>query len=777
MPEQQGESETFTGRVFHYRWFVILLCIAIAVIAALGAPRLKPASDYRVFFSADNPQLLAYEALRLHYTNDDNILLVLEPPGGNVFTLEYLQAIAEVTEKAWQLPHVIRVDSITNYQYSRADGDTLVVADLFAAEQAAPNDLEAIRRIATQDPQLRNKLVSPQGDITGINLSILLPGQDPMTETPAVVSATRQIADELRRHYPGMNTYLTGVIMLNNAFAEASMVDMTTLIPGVFLVVLIMLTLMLRSLYAVLATLIVMLLSIMTAMGIAGWSGVPMTPPMAVVPIIIMTLAVANGVHLLLPTLKYMRQGRSKVDALLRSVEVNRRPIFLTNITTAIGFLSLNLTEVLPFHHMGNSAALGVCAAFVFTVVLMPALLAVFPLHVKTSSHARSSTTLMSGIAAFVTRHKARVVAVSLLLSVALIACIPRNVIDENLIQYFDSSIEFRRDSDYVNDHLTGTGFIDYSLGTTEGGVNEPAFLDRVEHFSQWLRQQPEVFSVNSITDTFKRLSSNMHGDAVDWYRIPGQRDLAAQYLLLYEMSLPYGLDLNNQVNLNKSATRVSVAVRNMSAREYIAFDTRVMAWMQEHMPELASMGSSPTMMFSHISMNNASSMLLSTSLALAGISLILIFALRSVPIGLVSLIPNLLPIGVAFGFWGLLNGEVGLGLSLVAATSLGIIVDDTVHFLSKYLRGRKVHGYSPEAAIHFAFTSVGEALAITSMALIAGFLVLSFSVFKLNSDMGVLTAATLGIAIVFDFLLLPALILMIESRGRKHRDSSPAVA
>jgi len=490
-----------------------------------------------------------------------------------------------------------------------------------------------------------------------------------------------------------------------------------------------------------------------------------MTPPMAIVPIIILTLAVANCVHLLLPALKAMRRGVERREALLMSMQVNSTPILLTMLTTVLGFVSLNLTEVRPFHHLGNSASIGVAVAFVFTLTLAPALFALLPVKIHAHEQERDQNRLMAAYARFITRRYKPVLAVTGVVSVVLLSFIPVNVINENLIQYFDTSIAFRQDSDYVNDHLTGTGFVDYSLTTTENGVNEPRFLHQVEAFTQWLRQQPEVVNVYTITDTFKRLNKNMHGDATQWYTLPEQRDLAAQYLLLYEMSLPYGLDLNNQVNLDKSATRLSAIVHNMTAREYIAFDERATTWMQQHAPTMTTMGSSPTMMFSHISMNNATSILSSTTLALASISVILIVALRSLRIGLLSLVPNLFPIGIAFGLWGMLNGWVGLGLSLVAATSLGIIVDDTVHFLSKYMRGRRQDGLEPVAAIHYAFTRVGDALAITSFSLIVGFATLSLSVFKLNSDMGLLTATTLGLALLFDFLLLPALVLLFDRK------------
>lgn len=743
-----------------HRWLIWLFCTLISVITATGAIRLVPASDYRVFFSPDNPQRLAYEAINQSYTRNDNILLAIEPADGNVFSLEFLTLVDEVTQQLWQLPFVIRVDSLSNFQHSYAIDDDLMVNDLFEPGISKADDLPQIKQVALAEPQLLNRLISKPSDITAINVSVLLPGKNPMTETPQVVNGIRDLAQQLEQDNPGLKTYMTGVIMLNNAFAEASLVDMSSLIPGVFILVLLTLAILLRNLKSLLICVAVMFYSIIMAMGFAGWMGYPMTPPMAIVPIIVMTLAVANSVHIILPALKSMRSGSDKQIAIQQSLSANSYAVFLTSITTALGFLSLNTTEVLPFHHLGNSAAFGVLIAFIFSITLLPALFMAWTFNVKTE---KSSSLSMQKLANFVIDYHKALLATCLITTIIIGSFIAKNEINENLIQYFDPEIQFRRDSDYIAQHLTGTGFIDYSLNTEEEGVSDPEYLLQVEAFSQWLKQQPDVLNVYTITDRLKQLNKNMHNDQPQWYKLPDKKDLAAQYLLLYEMSLPFGLDLNNQVNLEKSATRVTVVVDNISAKEYIALDERATQWLRLYAPELATIGTGPTMMFSHISMNNASSMLISTSLALIGISFVLFLALGSFTIGLLSLVPNLLPIATAFGLWGLLNSEIGLGLSLVAATSLGIIVDDTVHFLTKYTEAKKQLGKTTQDAIRYAFEKVGPALLTTSIALVAGFMILYLSVFKLNSDMGILTATTLMIALVLDFLLLPALLLTYD--------------
>jgi predicted RND superfamily exporter protein len=339
--------------------------------------------------------------------------------------------------------------------------------------------------------------------------------------------------------------------------------------------------------------------------------------------------------------------------------------------------------------------------------------------------------------------------------------------LNDEFVKYFDDSVQFRIDTDFTTSNLTGIYNIAYSLESGEsGGISEPGYLNKLEEFADWFREQPEVLHVNSLSDTMKRLNQNLHADQPEWYRIPQRRELAAQYLLLYEMSLPYGLDLNNQINVDKSASKLDVSLRSVSSNSVIALEERAQQWLNENAPPSMQVnGASPAIMFSHIGARNIRSMLGGTTVALLLISFTLVFALRSLRIGLISIIPNLVPAGMAFGLWGLLVGQVGLALSVVTGMTLGIVVDDTVHFLSKYLRARREKSLSSADAVRYAFHTVGTALWTTSMVLIAGFLVLTGSPFELNSGMGLLTAITIGLALLADFLLLPTLLMALDKK------------
>ncbi len=755
--------ERYTDWVVRWRWPVILLSLLSISAMTAGVSRLEFSNDYRVFFSEENPQLIAFEALQKIYTKNDNILFAIEPADGNVFTESNLRLIADVTEKAWQLPFSTRVDSITNFQHTRAEGDDLIVEDLVDPETLTAADLSRIREVALNEKLLLNRLITPGGEITGINVAIELPGIDPATEVPKVAAAARALAEAVRADYPGTKVYLTGVIMMDNAFAEASLTDMQTLMPLAFTGVIIMLLLLFRSFSATVITSAVFFLTILASLGLAGWAGFPMTPPLASVPLVVLILAVADCVHILIPALRGMREGEEKLAALRESMRINFQPVFLTSLTTAIGFMTLNFSEVPPFGHLGTAAALGVVIAFLLSILLLPTLFAVLPVRVRPCA-GRKDSPGMAWLAEQVIRFRTLFLWGSVAVAAALVIFIPKNELNDNFVEYFDESVAFRADSDHVNENLTGVGVIDYSLDSgEEGGVANPQFLVQVKALAEWFRQQPEVHNVNTITDIFERLNRNLHGDDPVWYRLPEQRDLAAQYLLLYEMSLPYGLDLNNQLNVDKSSTRMSVTVKNLSSNEYIELDQRAAAWMDDNGLELGGVGAGPTLMFSHIGKRSIDSMLTGSIVALVSISLVLIIALRSVKFGLISLVPNLLPVAMAFGIWGLFVGQIGMASSVVAALVLGIIVDDTVHFLSKYLRARRELKLSPEDAIRYAFTRVGVALLVTSATLIAGFLVLAQSVFQVNWAMGYLTTIAIAVALVIDFLLLPPLLLIFD--------------
>ena len=813
--------------ILRFRWLVIIVCLVGVFLAASGGRNLGFTTNYRVFFSDENPQLKAFDALERMYTKNDNVIFIVSPKDGKVFTNKTLAVIEELTEQAWQLPYSIRVDSISNFQHTSSEYDDLVVQDLVEdAGNMTQQQLEEVKKIALAEPLLINKLISDSASVTGVNATIQLPGKDETREVPEVVAKARAILKTFSERYPEIEFRLNGMVLMNNAFSESSQQDMQKLVLPSFILMIIILGFLIKDLSkpwhslitliislglvifsisyfftkghtlfpesilkplsiiimllplawylyfmrllpGTATTFLIIIFSILAAMGIGGFIGFPLTPPAMSAPTIILTVAIANCVHILISFLHEMRTGTEKKDAIIESLRINLQPVFIASITTAIGFLSMNFSDAPPFQHLGNFVAFGVVISFILSVSFLPAVLSLMPVTVKPAGTKRDLA--MDKLGEFVVRNRKRLMYGMGIFIIVLVAFLPRNELNDIFVEYFDESVTFRANSDYMIDNLTGLYIIDYSIAAGEpGGVSSPEYQKELAAFADWYRQQPETIHVNVFTDIMKRLNKNMHSDNQQWYRIPENRNLSAQYLLLYEMSLPYGLDLNNQVNVDKFATRMTVTMKTISSNEIIALENRAQQWLAKNTQYInKANGSGPTVMFAHIGKRNIVSMLGGTSVALVLISMILIFALRSFKIGVISLLPNLVPAAMGFGLWGILVGEVGLALSIVTGMTLGIVVDDTVHFLSKYLRARREKGLSAENAVRYAFNHVGRALLTTSIILVAGFSVIAQSTFELNASMGLLTAIVIVFALAADFLFLPALLIKFEGKEK----------
>ncbi|HFQ5199692.1 TPA: RND family transporter [Vibrio vulnificus] len=774
---QQSTNERTSLLAFSTRfsfWTLIISLIAI-VATAMGAKNLYFRGDYNIFFDGSNAQLQAFDEIQTTFAKTDNIALVLAPKSGDVFDQRTLTQIQEMTEQAWQVPYSSRVDSLANYQHTEAVDDDLLVEDLlYQSYPLTAERIAKVRTIAMSEPLLVNALVSEKGDVAVINITMQMPGVDETAEVNEVIAYVEQMLSHYRAQYPDVTIYKAGIIAMNHSFAMAAQNDSATLVPTMLLVILVFLTLMLRSFLSVLATLVVIIGAIVATLGIVGWAGMFLHVASVNVPTLIMTLAVADCVHVIASMRHFMRQGMPKSQAIHRSVTLNFVPIIITSVTTAIGFLMMNMSDSPVLRDFGNLSALGVMIACVFSVSLLPALLNLLPVRFSAKQKGQSSSSdFMDKLADLVVQRRNVLLPLSIVVIAGSAALIPYNKVNDESVKYFDTSSEFRQAADFMEQRISGMTTMSIAIKTHQSqGIASPEFLAVLGEFTHWLREQPETDHVASLSDIYKRLNKNMHGDDNAYYALPAERELAAQYLLLYEMSLPFGLDLNNQVNVDKSSVKLQLTVKNLGSVELVALEERIYQWFASHAPQYQVVASSPSLMFAHIGETNMASMLSTLPITLILISALMIFALRSWRLGMISLVPNIAPAVIGFGLWALISGEINLGLSVVVTLTLGIVVDDAVHFLAKYQHARKA-GQNAEQAVRYAFHTVGRALWITTVVLVAGFSVLALSQFRLNSDMGQLSAIVIFVALVIDFVLLPSLLMRFDTTEYAQLDTT----
>ena len=766
----------FAERVLAMRWTVILVSLVLVGVAAGGIARLEFSANYRLFFDEDNPQLMALEALENTYGKNENIAFLVVPDAGDATSEQALAAAVWLTDAAWRTPYSRRVDSLANFQHTTADGDDLYVRDLVDPAQLASADARAqIRAVALAQPRIAGSMLADTGVASVVNVTIELPEEGLLDAVAEVAEFARSAAAEAEERFPGTDLRVVGTVMVNQTFLEASLESQMIFLPASLLLMAAILGVLTRGWAGVAATGIVIVFSILASMGLGAWAGMPFSPPISPAPTIVLMIVVANCVHLLVALQQRLRAGDAKHDAIVESVKLNLHPVFLASLTTALGFLSMNFSEVPPYRHLGNFVAFGIAMSFVLSVTFMPALLSLLPIRARGDRRRRGPG--MAELADFALRHRRGLLWGWVVIVPLMILAIPRNELNDVLVHFFDEGVEFRQDTDFMDEHLSGNTLLEYSLhAAVEGGVTDPVFLAEVAAFADWYRSQPSVRHVAVITDTFQQLNKSMHGDDPAAYRIPESQELAAQYLLLYELSLPQGLDLNNQIDRSRTATRVTVSATTLHSRELLELNARAEAWLEANAPHVASVsGTGPSALFAYIGQRNIRAMLIGTVVVLVAISAILLFALRSLRLGLVSIVPNLLPAVLGFGVWGLTVAQVGLSLSVVVAMTIGIVVDDTVHFLSKYRRARREYGRSADESVRYAFDTAGRALATTTLVLVAGFSIFAFSPFVPTAQVGILTATIIGFALVADLTLLPALLAPLGASGPDGAGSDAA--
>lgn len=756
-----GLIELYTDNIIRYRYLVVVVTVMACILLGLGKERIGFSSDYRYYFGETTPEIRAMEELDSTYSNSDSIYFAISPlDGGTVFKREILEAVAELTDKAWLMSYVTRVDSVVNFQHARAEGeDNLIVEDL--VQGLADSEgfrFDEIKREALAEPLLLNWMVSSDGKHTGVNAVLRLPGKSPK-ETSTAVTEARKLARSIEKGYP-VKVRLSGVHIMNNAFAEIGMIDIQTLMPVMYGLMVLILFALFRSLLQVSMTVIVAYFSTSTAMGLVGWFEILLTAPSSIAPTIILALAVSDSVHIIKSFVKAVRSGRPQCDAVRESINLNFKPIFLTSITTVFGFLALNFADAPPYHDLGNITAMGVAFAYVLSITLLPAMLSILPNWIRTQEQ-QQSVIRWHNLAEFLVTRRTVIITAFVLLSIGLSIPIQNLVLDDRWVEYFSKDTVFRNDADFVQQNLTGMYTVEFNLKSKgPNAISDLEYLKTVSAFADFYRSQENVYNVSTITDTLKRLNRSIHGGLEEYYRLPDSQALAAQYLLLYELSLPYGLDLTNQLSMDKSSTRFVVTFQNVSTTELRAAATLGEEWLRKNAAHyMQAIGSGATVIFAHQSDINIQGMISGTTLALLLISVTIFFALRSFLFGAISVVINVLPFLMTFGAWTLLMGKAGTEVSIVVSATLGVIVDNCVHFLTKYLYARKEKGLDLIAAIGFTLESVGGALIFASVTLATGYCVLMLSDFALNRALGILSALTVGFALAVILLLLPAVL------------------
>lgn len=750
---------------FSQRYPKLVLCawVILATAMVLGGLRLTVSYDTRIFYSEQNPYLLQLRDFERKFSHNNNVLFVVSArdPSEKVTSVEHLRALADMTERAWQLPHSTRVESLTNFPQVVSDEDAFSVRELVAD----PSDLtesraREVEREALGDPLIVDRLLSADAGATGINVNFQLP-QQASSEVHEISRAARAFGREMEAEYPSLQVHVTGNIMLMATYNEASHVDARLLVPIALLVAAVIIVFFLRSRNGSLVVISILGVASAASMGIAGWFGHVITPASIAAPIIIISIALASTIHVVISVKLALGQGLDNAAAIRKAIALNASAVGLTNLTTAIGFLAMDLADAPPFNALGNIVCVGIALSYMLTFTWLPAALTLLPMQ---PSRDRSEA-LMAVVGKWINRLRWPLLTGTLFAVALTVNGLTHIRLDDDFIRYFDKRFDYRIASDFAEERLTGLNVMEFDLETgRDGGVYDPAYQHFLARFSNWLKAQPGVVSVADISEITRRIHKAMRvEDEPARAGIPENADLISQYFLLYELSLPYGASITDRINVSRSASRVTIIMRGLTSGDIRALHERATAWLAENAPpDSRTSGISINVLFAYLSSTNIRSMMASTLASIFVIGLIIAVALRSVTYGVLSLATNLLPAVVGFGIWGYLIQDIGIAGAVITAMTLGIVVDDTIHFLMKYRRQRQ-EGASPADAIVHVFSTVGVAMVITSVSLAVGFFVLALSGFQINRALGVQTSIIVVAALFICWFLLPSLLRLVD--------------
>ena len=752
--------------IIKHRIISIILSLLLFLGLTQGVTKLTFNPDMETFFPESHPATSLNKDINETFLPTDNMVIAINGRGESIFKKETLNLIEELTKRAWATPFSIRVDSLTNYSYVKSVEDDLIVGPF--VENALSLSEEVIKekeKLVEEEEAIYGFLISEDKQTTIISIVIDPPQPNKEANLITTVEFILEFLDEAKLDYPQLDIRLTGNPYQEYISPKMVQAEVPIVLPLMLLLIFLSVFFLLRSLAAVIATVAVVFLTIGSTFGSIGLMGNALNQMVIVFPILIITLALADCVHLFSIYFQQRTQGKTTEESMMRSLELNLQPLFLTTITTCIGFLSFNILEVAPLRDLGNGISVGVFLAFVFTIFFVAPIISL--LKVKIPQSTETQTRFAKKIAVFSLSKGKIFIWLVPVVSLFLISLIPLNELDDNPTQmYSDRYNSFSPDTLWLDEKLGVTFPVSFRADSKNGSVSNPKFLRSIDQFSLWLEEQDEVNHVTSLARTMKTLNESMHGDDVNWKVISYDQELSSQYLFFYEMSLPMGLDMNSSISQDRGSTKIAATLKDMSGNEYLAFNEKVNVYLDEN--GLNSIISEPAgfrVVFSHMNRVIVNSLLIGVAIGLSIITLILGFFFRSTLFGLLSSFPNILPIGSAFGVWAILNGQVSFMVAVGMGSTLGIVVDFTVHLLSKYDLARKEMGKSPEEAIYFSFEAVGFALIIMTAVLSMGFAVLHLVNFIPLHDFAQFSIIAFIVALLIDFFLFPNLLVKFDKR------------
>lgn len=779
MKDMRKRIELWFGSVarmlYHNRLktlLIIFVCIA-ALVSQL--PKITLDTSTEGFLHKDDQTLIDYNAFRDQFGRDEMIIIAVKPP--DVFDpvfLEKLQALHEELEE--NVPYVDDITSLINARNTRGEGDELIVEDLLEEWPETPEAIAKLKQRVLENPMYVNLLISEDGTFTTIaiktqsysSLETTADSAEPVYLTDGENSVVVETVRDIVKKYEGKDfqTWIAGSPVVTHFLKRAMMKDMQKFMTLAIGMIAISLFLMFRRLTGVFLPLLIVILTLLSTVGLMAATGTPIKLPTQILPSFLLAVGVGAAVHILAMFYHHLRKSGDKEESVIYAVGHSGLAVVMTSLTTAAGLFSFSTADVAPIADLGVFASIGVMLSLLYTILLLPALLAIFPLNTAKIKERGQKTTLtdrvMTAIGEFATGYSKAILTVSAIIIILSIIGALQIRFAHDVLKWFPEDNEIRRASEAIDEKLRGSITFEVVLDTgEENGLYEPELLNRIEQSARQLEtlRDADIFvgKTIAITSILKEINKALNENRREFYTVPQQRELVAQELLLFEMS--GSDDLEDVVDSLFSQTRLTLKLPFTDAIAYAQIMSDIKQHIRQTYPDTKIIITGMVAMLFKTINNVMTSMAKSYATALIVITILMIVLIGRLRIGLLSMVPNLFPILLTLGVMGWFKLPMDLFSMLVGSIAIGLAVDDTIHFMHNFRRYYEEHGDARKAVMETLHTT-GRAMLVTSCVLSIGFFIFMFASMNNLFNFGLLTGFTIITALLADYFISPALLV-----------------
>ena len=771
---------------------ILLIMLVFSILLISNLPKITVDTSTEGFLHKEDPALVRYEAFKEQFGQDERIMVAIKTK--DIFDIDFLKKLREFhNDLESNVPHLNDITSLLNARNTRGEGETLIVEDLIEVIPENKAEVQSLRDLANSNVMYKNLLLNPKNTLTTI---ILEPSAyegsadfDPLAgfsegatdEKMEFISdkSKSEMVDAVYKLIPkyeddNFQIVVAGSLAVNDATKKNMQKDIQKFVKLVLFMMMVFLFIVFRRISAVILPIFIVAISLLTTIGFMALVGTPITIPTQILPSFLLAVGIGAVVHLLAIFYKNLNKNSDRLKAISYSLGHSGLAIIMTSLTTAAGLLSFSTAEIAPIADLGIFASIGVMVALLNTLITLPALLAILPIKPAKQKHIEKSKKMdkfLDSIAVFSFAHAKKIVVVSIVTTIVFIYSALFVDFKHNPLSWHPDDADVKKATYMVDKELRGSVTMEVIIDTKkENGLYNSELLHKIDALAQKLQQiENEKYFVGkawSVAEVLKEIHKALHSNDAAYYKITDNDALIPQEFLLFENS--GSDDLEDLVDSQFSKARVTVKLPWMEAGQYTELTNEIQTLMQDELGSMAEVNITGMVPLFQRTLNAAmNSMALSYTIAFVLIAIMMIILMGSFKIGLISMVPNILPVIMSIGFMSMVGMPLDLFTMLVGAIVIGLSVDDTVHFFHNFA---KYHhkGYTVKESVEQTMIGTGRALVATTIVLSLGFFVYMFASLSNLVNFGILSGGAITIALFSNILLGPALLTLVTKDTKK---------